>query len=359
MFKRKSFHIVIWLVFIFLLLELAGFAYFKLWVGKPISGYGYPAGLIVPHPVLGYLYKPGFEGYFKGSAYQNVPIQINSDGFRDDSFGKKSENRLRLAILGDSVVFAPGAHKAERFTECLEQRMPAGARGVDIMNLGVNSYTFGHYRAIAQQNYLDTSPEAVIIGITLNDFQQMDVSGVMRRLKRNEEGYSKPVWFAQIQERLNRSYAARFINELKNRFSYAWINADEKEAYHTKWMRSVVKAWTQPENAERFSSELTQFQNLMDSKGIPYAFILFPELNDIKEPAKYAAPRKSVLKELENRNLQYCDPYDEFAKAQDPDSLFLQRDSVHFNPAGHALLCNAILGCIEKGSILPGLDSEG
>jgi len=354
---RKSLFFIIWLVFIFLLLEITGFIYFKLRASKPISGYGYPAGLIVSHPVLGFQYQPGFAGYFKGSDFQQIPIQINSHGFRDDSFNEKSADRHRLAVLGDSVVFSPGVHKGERFTECLEQRIPAGEAGVDIMNLGVNSYTFGHYLAIAQQDYMDTSPDAVIIGITLNDFEPMDNSGILRRLKREAAGLTKPIWFARIQERLGRTYAARFIDEFNSRFTYALMNADEKEAYHTKWMRTVVKAWTQPENSGRFSRGLSQFKDLMDTADIPYAFILFPELNDIKEPDKYAAPRQTVLKELDNRNLPYCDPYNEFAKAEAPDSLFLQRDSIHLNPAGHTLLCSAILRCMEQGNIALGLGS--
>lgn len=351
MLIRKFFNFILWLIFLFVLLEIAGFIYFKLGVSKPISGHGYPAGLIVSHPELGYLYQPGFKGYFKGTAYHQIPIHINSDGFRDDDFSKQTTDQRRWAILGDSVVFGPGVTKEERFTECLEQKLSHGDNELDILNLGVNSYTFGHYLKIAELGYMDTAPDAVLIGITLNDFRPMDDSGIMRRLKRHEEEYSKPIWFERLQERLAKTYAGEFIDELKTRFSYAMMNADETEAYHTKWMRSVVKAWSQAENAQRFARELSQFKALMDASGTPYAFILFPELNDIKEPSKYDSPRKLVLRELQARNLQYCDPYDAFANEENPDRFFLQRDSVHFNPEGNTLLCNAILRCFERGDI--------
>jgi hypothetical protein len=37
------------------------------------------------------------------------------------------------------------------------------------------------------------------------------------------------------------------------------MNADKREQYHTKWMRSVVRAWEQPEVRARFIADLDRF----------------------------------------------------------------------------------------------------
>lgn len=119
---RRLVLVLVWLVFVFLLLELAGFVFYKLEVSKPVSGYGYPAGLIVAHPQLGYSYQPHYSGHFKGTAYQDIPIEINAQGFRDADFSAASGDGERVAVLGDSVVFGAGV-SAKRSLYGLSRRI--------------------------------------------------------------------------------------------------------------------------------------------------------------------------------------------------------------------------------------------
>jgi len=343
---RKFLLIFLWLVFLFVLLELAGLAFFKLYDVKPISGYGYPEGIYAEHAELGYLYQPGFSGVFKGSAYQNIPININEHGFRDDRFPGKSSDRPRVLVAGDSVVFGPGVRKQDRFTECLQEYGMGAPGAVEVLNLGVNSWTFEHYATLADLNYLDLDPDLVLVGITLNDFARMENAKPAKRIDRHKTEFAKPVWFGRLQERLARTYAARFINELQTRYTYARMNADELEEYHTKWMRTIVNSWADPENVRYFTDQLQHFMDSTSKQGAAYAFVLFPELNDLLHPEEFGQPRKTVRSILDASHLQYCDPYDTFRAAPDPAALFLPHDDVHYTAAGHALLCSAILDCI-------------
>lgn len=335
----------LWLVFVALLLQLAGWIYFSIGGTKPIQGYGYPTGLFVPHADLDYAYRPGFTGRFKGSAYSNIPIAINRLGFRDQPFDAPAPGAARIAFLGDSVVFGAGVRAEDRFTECLESSDASGA--TSILNLGVNSYSFGHYLVLAESGFAGLEPSAVLLGLTLNDFAPMEESGPARRLQRRAAGAHKPDWIARIQERLSATYAGRFLSELRTRFRYARMNADGREAYHTKWMRSVVDAWAQPEVETQFAADLERFAALVEASRQPLGFVLFPELNDLLRPDEFSAPRQTVLRLLQEQDLRVCDPYADFARHPNPEQLFLAHDSVHYNADGHRLLCSAVQQCLD------------
>ena len=363
----------LWLLFVFLLLQLAGFVFYQFVVGRPISGYGYPTGLERPHPELGYHYQPEFSAHFKGTAYQHILIETNAHGFRDADFAPQPGEGLRIAVLGDSVVLGPGVKAEERFTGCLDHPAPLQA-GVGeqvearastsvkaaresstspwrILNLGVHAYSFGHYVTLAELDFLGTEPDAVLLGITLNDFAPMHSVGPARRARRQAEGWHKPEWIARIQARVGRTYAARFLDELDTRIRYALLSADEREAYHTTWMRTVVEAWRLDENRERFAARLDQFADEVSQRGLPLGIVLFPELNDLRDPVAFDGPRQQVRGMLETRDLDYCDPYDDFARQPDLEALFLVRDSVHYTPRGHQVLCEAIERCLDSGAL--------
>jgi lysophospholipase L1-like esterase len=353
---RRLLLILVWLLFVLLLLQLAGFVFYQFVVSRPISGYGYPEGLERPHPALGYHYQPGFSGRFEGTAYQQIPIEINDQGFRDADFAPLPGEGPRLAVVGDSVVLGPGVEADERFTHCLDGPAEDDPSGWRVLNLGVHAYSFGHYVTLAELDFLGADPDAVLLGITLNDFAPMEGVGPARRARRQADGWHKPQWIARIQARIARTYAVRFLDELDTRVRYALLSADEREAYHTAWMRSVVDAWQADENRERFATRLDQFTDALDQKGLPLGVVLFPELNALRDPEAFDGPRQLVRSLLDERGLDYCDPYQDFADQADLDGLFLVRDSVHFTARGHQLLCEAIERCLERGD-LPALSS--
>jgi hypothetical protein len=115
--------------------------------------------LIVPHPQLGYHYQPNYSGHFKGTAYQDIPIEINPQGFRDRDFAAAAR---RWQARGGAWRFGgvrcwcqPGGsvHRMSR-----RRRSQCRGRGAaNTLNLGVNSYTFGHYLTLAQQDFLGLS----------------------------------------------------------------------------------------------------------------------------------------------------------------------------------------------------------
>jgi len=354
---KRTLFFAIWLAFVVVLLQLAGWVYVSVGGPKSIEGYGYPVGLFVRHPQLGYLYRAGFSGLFNGAGYRDIPIDINAQGFRDQPFRPATENRARIAFVGDSVVFGAGVRAEDRFTECLETETHGGALAPsapapEILNLGVNSYTFGHYLRLAELSFLDLAPSAVVVGITLNDFAPMHASGPLKQLRREEAVAHALDWWQPLKDRIGGTYAARFLADLAARVRYALMSMDQREEYHTKWMRTVVAAWEQPEVQARFAAELAEFQRLAEANAIPVGFVVFPELNDLADPASFSGPRASVLELLEESGARVCDPYPSFAQATDPGQSFLAHDDVHYSSAGHRRLCTVVQRCLADWGFL-------
>lgn len=346
--------VLLWLAFVFGLLEFAGYVYFSLEVSRPIGDYGYPAQMFREHGELGYLYAPGFSGHFKGTGYDHIPIAINAHGFRDDPFGPRQPGRARVVVLGDSVVFGSGVAEEDRFTECLARegpRLGVGA-GPEVLNLGVNKYTFGHYLTLARLRFMGTGPDAVLVGLTLNDFAPMEEARPARRLQERRDSWlAKPAWLSGAQEWLGRTHAARLLDELETRVTHALMSADEREEYHTKWMRTVVAGWQDPGSLARFTAELDAFAAVMEDAGVPYGFVVLPELNTLTRPGEFSSPRRILTGLLRERGLPFCDGHDGFPSGPEAHALFLPHDGVHYTPAGHRALCAAVLECVARGHV--------
>ncbi len=336
----------IWLLFIFLLLEGAGFAFFNLLKMDTVTRYGYPAGLFAPHAELGYLYTPGFRGKFTGRAYGDIDIAINEHGFRDDSFNTASEG-LRIAILGDSVVFGAGVEKSQRFTEQLESSGFGAGRNLEVVNLGVNSYTFTHYLTLAKLNFLNLKPDVVVVGFTLNDIAAIDEDdGPARQLAKTGLSAHDSA-LTRARKALDRTYAGLFIAELKTRLRMAAASKPQQD-YHTAWMRSVDAQWKKASERLRLFGEIAEFDTLLKQRQTPYLLLLFPELNTLLSPQEFAYPRATLRAYLDKQGIRYCDMYDDFAAySGDKHALFLNSDSVHFTPAGHALAAARLRVCLS------------
>jgi len=366
-FFRKTLLIAIWFLFLLALLQGAGFLFFTLTDVRIIGSYGYPAGLYVYNPSLNYLYNPGFEGFFVGAGYRDIPLRINDHGFRDDPFESRTPGRRRILFLGDSVVFGSGVREEDRFTEQLQAHEALAGGGIDVLNLGVNAYNFGHYLELARLRFMDLKPDLVVVGFTLNDIQKMEglwpekrfkpVKGQNRDLLRRK-WYSKPDWVARVQQSLGRTYAARFAEQLMKTMKQARMSEEDLKNYSTKWMRSAVTYWSKEQNRNRLRDELRLFKEEMSRQGISFVFLLFPEKNDLLHPEEYSLPRESIIGLLDDLQINYCDAYDTFASMPDIGSLYLVNDSVHFTPAGHAVIRDALLAC-GKGGIVALLEGTG
>ncbi|HEX7928740.1 MAG TPA: SGNH/GDSL hydrolase family protein, partial [bacterium] len=314
----------------------------------PAGGYGYPKAMFIAQDKVEYGLRPGFQGKFDGVAFFNIPIEINATGFRDVPFGPKSSERLRVAVLGDSVVFGAGAEAKDRFTDLLRGKVTIGKRPAEFLNLGVNSYAFVHYLGQVERNFEGLDPDAVIIGFTLNDYQGFTSAWPRQVVQADERTSGDATLKERARRALATSYAGRFLTDLRDKLVLATMERDEKEAYHTKWMRKSNEQWAQPGVQKAMRQKLARMQTLLADKHIPVMYLVFPELNDVVRPADFGFARQTILAMLAEQKVPVCDPYPAFTKAPDPRALFLVNDSVHYTPAGHRVVADALAACLAN-----------
>ena len=110
---------------------------------------------------LGWFPQEATETSFAGS--RTVRVRHNALGFRDHEYGPK--RKPRIAFLGDSFVWGYDAEESERFTERLQQRLPA----FEVLNLGVSGYGTDQEYLLSQGVLRTLAPEVAVLVYSTND----------------------------------------------------------------------------------------------------------------------------------------------------------------------------------------------
>lgn len=118
------------------------------------------------HPLLGWAMIPNATGAFFSREFSTT-IKINSQGFRDEEFSlKKSENRTRIAVIGDSMVYGFGVENNETFSTILGKKL---GEKYEVLNFGVSGYGTDQYYLLLNTTVLQYTPDVVVIEFYPND----------------------------------------------------------------------------------------------------------------------------------------------------------------------------------------------
>ena len=118
-------------------------------------------------PGVGYQYKRNFRGRVHGETL----LLTNRQGLRDREYSlKKSVGRMRVVVMGDSVVFGQGVACREVFTELLEESLTATlCRPVDVVNFGVQGYTLDNEVSRFATDAIQYQPDVAILAPISDD----------------------------------------------------------------------------------------------------------------------------------------------------------------------------------------------
>jgi lysophospholipase L1-like esterase len=114
-----------------------------------------------------YSHVPGFKGKFQG-----VSVEINSAGFRGPEIGSADPaTRMRLLVLGDSVVFGWGVPQNEIFPVRLQEMLEREFPEVEVIPAGVGSWNTRTEWEYLRTTGIHVNPELILLLVTSNDLQ--------------------------------------------------------------------------------------------------------------------------------------------------------------------------------------------
>jgi lysophospholipase L1-like esterase len=129
-----------------------------------VMGYG-NLEVYAPDPKLYWRLKPNQDCFTK---VDRRPVHINSHGLRGPEFTlEKPAGTFRILSLGDSRTFGWGLGDEETYSRRLEsllQQRGAANRKVEVINAGVNAWSYPQMLVYFREEGLRFAPDAVIVG---------------------------------------------------------------------------------------------------------------------------------------------------------------------------------------------------
>jgi lysophospholipase L1-like esterase len=129
-----------------------------------IAGFG-NLEIYEPHPLLFWRLKPNQDCYTK---VDRKPVHVNSHGTRGREFPTtKPADTIRILSLGDSKTFGWGLTEAESYSGLIEkmvQQHVGTAKKVEVINAGVNAWSYAQMHTYLREFGLKFQPDIVILG---------------------------------------------------------------------------------------------------------------------------------------------------------------------------------------------------
>jgi lysophospholipase L1-like esterase len=200
-------------------------------------------------------------------------FSTNSYGFRDIEYPiKKNQNTKRVMIIGDSVTEGFGLYEYERYSELLEfklNNLKNSSINYEVWNLGVGGTSFENYLNILKYNYINYSPDIVIIGFTENDYS-MDYG--FDRFQTHYQIDQKIPIVIPLGQGINKilikkSLFYRFINVKLYNIIVNYNYYKKRKVYFENDIQKDIKL-------------LKEFSKLSEQNNFPIVIVFFPYLND-------------------------------------------------------------------------------
>jgi lysophospholipase L1-like esterase len=278
-----------------------------------------------PDPELLWMPRPGWRGEFLGQA-----VAINTLGLRGAEVARpKPTTRRRVICFGDSITFGYGVSDGQTYPARLQERL--ADRGFEVVNGGVTGYT-SHQVGILLERVLPlVQPDLATFCVGWND-------GTLRPLSDRE--YAGRVRTAMAVEGvLDRLYVFRAARGL--------------------YTRSALPAAAPPALKPRVEP-LVYAENLRamvarcrGARATP-VFLALPRrvrAGDLPVASPYPAVLSAVAAELQVP-LVVIPPLAMGTATGPNEESFI--DSIHFSPAGHERMADALAARLAELGYVPG-----
>jgi len=291
---------------------------------------------------LRYRLTPGFEMELRDNLYR-----INSLGFRgheQTSWGHPETRRV--VLLGDSYAFGLGVDQDETPAAQLEARLQGTCGSVAVLNLGVPGYHTGQESALAERVGFDLDPNLMVLLYYANDettaaFQYDSVTRVLYG-----DALPVPYWLK---------------GPLAHSAAYRWLARAKVGRMRERGDLSAMGDRHWPVTRSRLESLFRACAN----RGVPLVLANVPMLlsSETLQRPDWTGHRNydRVADLAERHEIPWVDLRSVLlAEAQSPDDPFFERIVIsvepprdhHLNPAGYALVADAIAETLISGDLL-------
>lgn len=306
-------------------------------------------------------------------------FKVNNLGFRDEPMTvEKPEGVFRILLLGDSFIEGEGVNLEQTAAQVLERKLTdIVGRPVEVVNMGVMSYSPIIYRRVIEDKGLPLNPDLVIVAVDMSDFQNdyayskdLDENGNFRNIlfqqKMGEPHVVLPgvgsqvkfwlrthsVLYTEIADRIK-----RLIRKVKHIPEPTVFKVDDPLSDPHFATRSEENALA-PEMWEQFGRSMLEINNLLKEARVPWLTVIYPYghqtapdewkrgrlRNGFEEGRIYPAKAAETLVEFgEKHGFRVINLVDKFRRvgAGTLDPLYYVDDG-HFTPLGHKVLAEGI-----------------
>lgn len=289
-------------------------------------------------PRLAVLNRPGaltvatFRDH-RGRVLREVEHRINADGWRGPlAAGDPDPHRLRVACVGDSLMFGLGVAEEQTFPAALERAFARGSPPVEVeaLNFGVPGYRAEEKARLIESLLPAHHPQLVLMQVYI----QEDARG-WSRLARLQARDPLTRWL--------RPGGAEWVEALRQRSLVVdrVVSALLGRAYHDHWAQANQRATAGSGRAwDELRSGVLHARAAAEAQGAVFALVLFPMLHRHQGEFTSAALGRRLDALAEEQGLLYLDLHAAFEDLP-LEPLRVHPEEYHYGPEALELAARA------------------
>ena len=301
-----------------------------------LMGYG-NLEIYEPDPLLYWRLKPNQNCYTKVNRH---PVRINAHRTRGAEFATaKPAGTLRIICIGDSRTFGWGLREAETYPVLLQRQLQeqfGAGRKIEVINAGVNAWTFPQMTVFLREHALAWQPDLVILGdgnLWTQFSEKQDATFVRQFAGR-----------VRLKNFLRRFALYHFVVEVKLQAFYAryrtnFIPVDPSQD-------QMFKEQQQKDPSAFFRQSIESFCRTARSNGVPTVLLYFPPQEALLSTNNQFAMVRQAKQEVSRQlAVPLLDPTPELRPRA--NELYLEADPVHLNATGNEIIGRRLLEVVS------------
>ncbi|MBI4327060.1 MAG: SGNH/GDSL hydrolase family protein [Chloroflexi bacterium] len=270
---------------------------------------------------------------------ERKPVHINSQGTRGPEFAiPKPANTLRILTLGDSITFGWGLSEPETYSGLLEKHLQEALgprKKVEVLNGGVNSWSYAQMYAFLRDRALAYQPDFVILG-EANLWTQFSE-------KNSPDFVQKFLWRIRFKNFLRRFAIYHYFIEVRMRNFYTKFRS--KFIPINPQNDTFFKEQQQKDPEAFFRQAMENICQLAQSKGIKPILLFIPTVNDLS-PTNQPITLRLKQTVSQKSNVPLLDLRADMRAGG--KAYYLEGDPVHPNAEGDRVIAQRLFETVNK-----------